>query len=165
MAAYVCSYFYTADTDLSHNLKPSILDDIDNTAVHIIALPHSPEDFLVRLVGVPVIGHDAWLEVFGVSVPRVSLGISSAQEKPPISQLIPAGVIGIPLRPGHHQKAQTAPQRQPEDEGQSRPEHGQKGGKTHIWQLDGAVLEKLTTYRASELCQPSCPGLAHFRQC
>lgn len=99
-------------------------------------LPHSPEDFLVWLVWVLVIRHNTWLEVFlSSSIPWVSLGISSAREKPPIAQFISTRVISVPLRPGHHQEAQTTSQRQPQDKGQSRPEQGQKGGKTHIWQL------------------------------
>lgn len=63
------------------------------------------------LVGILVIGHDTWLEVIvSSSIPRVPLAISSAQEEPPIRQLISTGVIGIPLCPGHHQKAQTTSQ-------------------------------------------------------
>lgn len=73
--------------------------------------PHSPEDFLVRFIWVFVIGHDTWLEVFISSpIPRVPLGISSTQKKPPIAQFISTAVIGVPLCPGYHQQTQTTSQ-------------------------------------------------------
>ena len=97
---------------------------------------HSPEDLLVWLVGVFVIWNYAWLEVLVAPspVPRVPLGVSSSapEEDPPVApQLIPAGVLGVPLGPGHHQEAQAAAQRQSQYQGQGRPEHGQEGRETH----------------------------------
>lgn len=117
---------------------------------------HSPEDFLVWLVGVLVIGHDARLEVFvSSSIPRVLLGIASAREQSPIAQLISTGVIGIPLCPGHHQKAQTAAQRQPQNKRQRRPEHGQNRGKTHSSARRGQLWKEC----------PSFSSLAQLNTC
>lgn len=86
----------------------------------------------MSFVGVFVVGHDAWLEILiQGSIPRVPVAIP-AQEEPPAAQLVSAAVVGIALRPGHHQKAEAAAQRQAQDEGQSRPEHGQKGREAHV---------------------------------
>lgn len=81
----------------------------------------------MSLVGVFVVGHNARLEVLiQGSIPGVPLAIS-AQEEPPAAQLVSAAVVGVALRPGHHQKAEAAAQRQAQDEGQSGPEDGQEG--------------------------------------
>lgn len=93
---------------------------------------HSPQDFLVGFVGVFVVGHDARLEVLiQTPVPGVPVAVS-AQEEPPAAQVVSAAVVRVALRPGHHQKAEAAAQRQAQDEGQSGPEHGQKGRETHV---------------------------------
>lgn len=72
----------------------------------------------MRLVWVLVIGHDVWLEVcICSSISYISMALSATREAPAIPELISTGVLRVSLVPGHHQKAQTAPQRQPQDEG------------------------------------------------
>lgn len=81
-------------------------------------LPHLPEDLLVRLVWVLVIGHYAWLKVcVSSSISWISVALSPTQKPPAIAQLISTGVLRVSLGPGHHQKAQTASKRQPQDKG------------------------------------------------
>ncbi|TNN41631.1 hypothetical protein EYF80_048205 [Liparis tanakae] len=96
-----------------------------------------------------------------VSIPRVLLGIASAREQFPIAQLISAGVIGVPLRPGHHQKAQTAAQRQPQDEGQRGPEHGQNRGKTHS---SGALVTRCGKNVPAQLFRPNSTHVSQKRR-
>ena len=81
-------------------------------------------------VGIFMIRHNSWCEVLiATIIPDVTFWVSpmAAQEKTPIAQLIHTGVICVPLCPGDHQQTQAASQREAQDEGQRRPEHGQEG--------------------------------------
>lgn len=49
----------------------------------------------------------------------------------PISQFISTSLIGVPLRPGHHQETEATAQREAQDEGQSRPENSQERRQAH----------------------------------
>lgn len=109
----------------------------------------SPEDLLVWFVGVLVVWYNAGLEVL---IPRttslVLWGVSpiAAQEETPIAQFISTRVICVSLGPGDHQQAQAASQREPQDKGESRPEHRQEGGKTHNEAVDFSAVNQVLCY-------------------
>lgn len=88
-------------------------------------------------VGVLVIGHNARLEVL-IPIP-IPIPIMTIRDIPdmttvyesPIAQFISTSLIGLPLRPGHHQEAEAAAQREAQDERQSRPENSQERRQAH----------------------------------
>lgn len=84
------------------------------------------------LAGVLMIGYNARLEIL-VPVPSVrSPGFSDMSAlKNSKAQLIAADLVRISLRPGHHQQAETASQRQAQHERQGRPEDGEERGQAH----------------------------------
>lgn len=84
------------------------------------------------LAGVLMIGHNARLEIL-VPVPYFcSLRFSDLSTlKKSKTQLIAADLVRVPLRPGHHQQAETAAQRQSQDERQGWPEDGKERGQAH----------------------------------
>lgn len=93
----------------------------------------SPEDFLVWFVGVLVIGHNARLEVLiTIPIPTIwDIPDMTTVYESPLAQFISTSLVGLPLRPGHHQEAEAAAQRQPQDERQSRPENSQERRQAH----------------------------------
>lgn len=86
----------------------------------------------MRLAGVLMIGYNAGLEIL-VPVSSIrSLGFSDVSAlKKSMTQLIAADLICVPLCPGHYKQAETAAQRQAQDERQSRPEYGKERGQAH----------------------------------
>ncbi len=90
----------------------------------------SPEDFLVWFVGVLVIGHNARLEVL-IPIPIWDIPDMTTVYEFPLAQFISTSLVGLPLRPGHHQEAEAAAQREPQDERQSRPENSQERRQAH----------------------------------
>lgn len=87
----------------------------------------------MRLAGILMVGNNAGLEVLDPVPSFHSLGLSdmSARRKSKSTHLIAADLIGVPLRPGHHQKAETAAQGQAQDERQGRSEDGKERGQAH----------------------------------
>lgn len=81
------------------------------------------------LAGILLIGYNARLEIL-IPVPAVrSLGFSDLKKSK--TQLFTADLVRVPLRPGHHKQAETAAQRQAQDERQGWPEDGKERGQAH----------------------------------